>query len=82
MSAASGGRCAVAAAAVPEVGKDLKVCRPRMDALEARSLDLAPGGGRIIASQLALKGRNEPKGPIYIIYFAVYFYKYLNIILI
>ena len=42
MSAASGGRCAVAAAAVPEVGKDLKVCRPRMDALEARLLDLAP----------------------------------------
>ena len=43
LSAASGGPCAVVvAAAVPEVGKDLKVCRPRMDALEARSLDLAP----------------------------------------
>ena len=34
--------------------------------------------GPLIADQLALKGRNEPKWPIYtIIYFAIYFSKFL-----
>jgi len=61
MSAASGGRCAVVAAAVPEVGKDLKVCRPRMDALEARLLVAQQVGAWWMADNSKPVGPQGPK---------------------